>query len=281
MIYFLNGQFVPEAEATVSIMDRGFLYGDGLFETLRAWQGEFPMWDSHWERFSFGAQYLGISLPLSSGQLKETCTRLVERNEMREATLRITLTRGIGSRGYSPAGAEHPTLAITIHPVTAPKRSFTAITSRFALPSDDPIAGFKNCNKIRQILARAEADAAGADEAILLNEKGFAVEGSTTNLFWFSGEMLGTPPTCAGILPGVTRNFVLQIARELGWEFVETEITPAKLACADGLFLTASSMGCVPVSKLDGKPMSQHPNLAILQQAYEQKIRTLLEPPKT
>jgi branched-subunit amino acid aminotransferase/4-amino-4-deoxychorismate lyase len=116
VIVFLDGQFVPEKEARVSIFDRGFLYGDGLFETLRIYGGKPFRWEDHLERLSRGAEFLKIAVSFSSDALREKCHELIERNKMPDSVLRLTLTRGIGERGYSPKGADKPTLAMTLHP---------------------------------------------------------------------------------------------------------------------------------------------------------------------
>jgi len=171
MIVFLNGNFVPEDQAVVSVFDRSFLYGDGLFETMRICKGESFRWEQHLERFAQGAKFLKIRLPFSNDSLRRYVAELVARNQMPEALLRATLSRGIGLRGYSPKGADHPSLVMSLHPapaMDAPAR-WNLITSSCRLPANEPLAQFKTCNKLSQILARAEADAAGADEALLLN----------------------------------------------------------------------------------------------------------------
>lgn len=275
MIYFLNGAFVPEEEAKISVLDRGFLYGDGLFETMRGLNFKMPLWNLHWKRLSKGSDYLGIKIPFGSEALRNACQELLRRNQMAEATLRITLTRGVGIRGYSPKGANNPTVAITIHPLAPAKASLNVIVSNFILPADDPIAAFKTCNKIRQILARAEADLAGADEAILVNEKGFPVEGSSANLFWFEGDILCTPPLYAGVLPGVTRTCIFRAASKLGFPIAEITITPAQLSERAGVFLSASNFGCVPVGKIDGEIISPHPGVKRLQERFAADLAEL------
>jgi branched-chain amino acid aminotransferase len=255
MIFYVHGRFVPEEEANVSVLDRGFLYGDGLFETMRAARSVFPLFELHWERFSKGAEFLGIEIPVTSSELQKIAIELVRRNKMAGGIVRITLSRGVGQRGYSTVGADCPTLVLTAHLVPQPKSSLKVVVSKFRLPVSDPIAAVKNCNKMRQILARAEADHAGADEAILLNEDGNAVEGSSTNLFWFESETLCTPPLCAGILPGVTRTVILELATGLGWKTAETTAGLEQLGSREGIFLSSSAIGCLAVDSIDGKPV--------------------------
>src|SRR3954452_8771677 len=228
MIVFLNGQFVPEEQAVVSVFDRGFLYGDGLFETLRVANGKPFRWEQHLLRLRRGAELLKIKMPYSPEELRRFVARLVEENQMPEALLRLTLTRGVGIRGYSPQRAVHPTFTMSLHPTPQPDPKspvqWRLITSSIRLPAGEPLAHFKTCNKLPQILARAEADATGADEALLLNTDGFVVEGASSNLFWIKDDTICTPPLAAGVLPGVTRGVVLEICENLNLKMKETNI---------------------------------------------------------
>src|ERR1017187_269469 len=168
MLIFLNGQIVPEEQAVVSIFDRGFLYGDGLFETMLVFNGKPFRWAQHLQRLQCGAEFLKIKLPFTNEALRSSVAELVVKNQMPDSLLRLTLSRGVGVRGYSPKGAERPTLVMSLHPappINAPKTpGWRLITSSFRLPAGEPLAQFKTCNKLPQVLARAEADAAGADE---------------------------------------------------------------------------------------------------------------------
>jgi len=252
MLIFLNGQFVPEERAVVSVFDRSFLYGDGLFETMRVFHGKPFRWEQHIERLQRGAGFLGIKLPFTPEALLGFADELIAKNNLPDALLRLTLSRGVGVRGYSPKGAENPILVMSLHPAPAfeagnPPR-WKLITSSHRLPANEPLAHYKTCNKLVQILARAEADAAGADEALLLNTDGFVVEGASSNLFWIEDNAVCTPPLAAGILPGVTREVILEICQELEHEVRETNITVDKLNSADGIFVSLSSRGIVEIT---------------------------------
>src|SRR6185295_5700840 len=144
---FLNGRFIPETQAVVPITDRGFLYGDGLFETLRVSRGQPLQWNRHLARLKRGAEFLRIVLPWPAEDLRTLAVKLIEQNAMPESVLRISLSRGSGSRGYSPAGADNSTFAMTLHflqPVLAPIRLATA---SLRVPANDPLASFKTANK--------------------------------------------------------------------------------------------------------------------------------------
>lgn len=252
MIVFLNGQFVPEEKATVSVFDRGFLYGDGLFETLRVSNGKPFRWWQHMERLRQGGDFLGIKIPCSCKLLERHAAELIAQNQLPEALLRISVSRGVGRRGYSPAGAKEPTLVMTLHSAPgAATQPWRLKTASFRLPAGERLAQFKTANKLAQVLARAEADAAGADEAVLCNTAGFVVEGASSNLFWFEDGRVCTPPLASGILAGVTRSVVLELCRDLRIECVEREILPAQLGHSEGVFLTLSSLGVVAAGMLD------------------------------
>jgi aminodeoxychorismate lyase len=276
VLVFLNGQFLPEAQAVVSVFDRGFLYGDGLFETIRVANGRPFCWRQHMVRFQRGAAFLKIKLPFTPGQLRRFAGTLVTKNKMPDSLLRLTLSRGTGVRGYSPKGANQPVLVMTLHP--APEMDlkhppeWELISSAFRLPAGEPLAQFKTCNKLPQILARAEADAAGAHEALLLNTGGFVVEAAAANLFWIERGKVFTPPLAGGILPGVTRGTVLEICAQLKIPAVQKNVRPKNLARADGIFLSLSSSGIVAAKSLDGKKLKRSLLVARIAKAYGERL---------
>jgi branched-chain amino acid aminotransferase len=278
MIVFLNGQFVPEAQATVSIFDRSFLYGDGLFETIRIFRGQPFRWTEHMKRLEHGAAFLNIKIPFPPAELLHHVTELITRNQLPEALLRITLSRGVGPRGYSPKGANTPTIAMSLHPApdahNQPK-AWHVIIAASHLPANEPFAEFKTCNKLAQILARAQADAIGADEALLLNTKGEVVEGSSSNLFWIQQDTVCTPRLRSGILAGVTRLVVLEICRQLNLPAKEATITPAELRHVQGAFLSLSSWGIVEIDQLDRQPFPRSPLTLKLSAAYDKMVASL------
>lgn len=255
MIIYLNGRFVPEELATVSVHDRGFLYGDALFETIRVYAGEPFLWREHVTRLEAGAKALGIYPPLSPGELRAVLGELLRRNQTAEAIARITLSRGRGPRGYSPRGADHPTLAILMFPASQSKTELCrVVTSSYHLPAQDPLAAFKHANKLPQVMARAEADAAGADEAILLNDHGHVVEGASSNLFWLRGRALCTAPL-AGILAGTTRAHLLRLAPKCGLSVKEEFATLPEVRRADAVFLTSSAIEVLEIAEWDRLPV--------------------------
>jgi len=278
MFVFLNGEIVPEDRALISVFDRGFLYGDGLFEGIRIFNGKLFRWNQHLQRFQHGSEFLKIAVPFSAEALADFTQRLIAENQMPNSLLRLTLSRGIGQRGYSPKNAKQPTLVMATYPMPDADPSnpphLRVFISSFRLPAGEPLARFKNLNKLPQVLARAEADADGADEALLLNSDGYVVEGSTSNLFWIRGETVCTPPLPSGILPGVTRAVVLELCEKIGIQTREENITPAELHKMDGAFLSMSSSGIAEITLLDGKPLKRSPAPKKLSEAYWNAVQT-------
>lgn len=272
MIVFLNGRFVPEEEAVVSVFDRGFLYGDGLFETLVIRHGGPFRWWRHIERLRKGAALLRIKLPFNGDTLLDVLKELLLRNSVESATLRIHVSRGAGPRGYSPAGADSPTVLLTLHPAAPvdpdhpPARRL--VTSSFRVPANDALVQAKATDKLRNILARSEAEEQGADEALLLNTNGTVAEAAGANLLWIAGGAVRTPPLLAGALEGVTRAVVIELGRSLGLDCREAAISPADLVKADGVFLTMSTQGVLEAVSLDGNPLARSRIVQELSRAY-------------
>jgi|ERR1043166_2244668 aminodeoxychorismate lyase len=276
MIIWLNGRFLPEEEAVVSVLDRGFLFGDGLFETLRVHRGIPFCWTAHLERLQQGANFLGIKLLFTPQDLLAAARGLVEMNQVPEAILRLTVSRGVGPRGYSPRGADRPVLVMTLAPAPVqtadtPTR-WRLRTTSLRLPPNQPLARFKTCNKLSQILARAEADAHGDDEALLLSADGSLAEGSSSNLFWVQENVVFTPPPSSGILPGVTREILLQICEKIGVPVRQTTLAPEALLRMDGVFLSLSTLGVVEATSLDNRPLQQSPLITKLHRAYQERL---------
>ena len=267
---FLNGRFIPEEQAVVPISDRGLLYGDGLFESLRVRQGKPLWWDRHLERLHRGGQAIHLALPWSGSALRNFVETLIQQNELPESLLRLTLTRGSGpTRGYSPKGAHCPTLAITQHPLPLPLTPLRLATVSWRVCSSDPLARHKTANRLVHVLARGEAEDSGADEALLLNQEGFVAEAASSNVFWLDAGSVNTPPLSDGALDGVTRALVLELCQRRHLPTAERRVRPEELFRADGVFLTNSVMGIHAPSQLDQRPLPQSPLIAELSAAYQ------------
>jgi aminodeoxychorismate lyase len=272
MVVFLNGQFVAETQAVVSVNDRGFMYGDGLFETMRVFNGKPFRMAQHLERMVRGADFLKIKLPFTPKELQQFATQLVEKNQMLDSVLRVLVTRGPGERGYTPKGADTPTVVMTTHPA-APldpngPPQWSLITSSFRIPASDPLSSFKTTNKLVSIMARAEAEEKGADEALITNTNGEVAETAGANLFWIYHDKICTTPTGRGVLPGLTRAVVLEICQVLALPTNKRVIKPEALRNAEGIFLTQSALGVIAIASLDGETVPQSPLVDQIHRAY-------------
>jgi len=223
-----------------------------------------------------GADFLKIKLPLTAKEIQKTAGELIAKNELAEAILRVTLTRGVGARGYSTQGADQPTLALTLHPLPPQNGDepllWSLITSSLRIPASDALSSFKVTSKIVNVLARAEAEAQGADEALLLNGNGEVAETAGGNLFWVYQDKICTVPTGRGVLPGITRAVVLEICQALGLETNKRVIKPEMLRNAEGIFVTQSALGIIPVVAFDGLPVAPSPLVDQIASAYNEML---------
>ncbi len=276
MEVFLNGSFLPEADAFIPVNDRGFLLGDGLFETMRVAGGKPFRMAQHLERLTRGANLLKIKLPYSPKELQNFSATLIEKNQLKDCILRVTLTRGPGARGYSPKCADKPTLLMSLHPLPVANPDeplqWSLATSTIRIPASDALSSFKTTSKAVNVLARAEAEANGADEALLLNTNGEVAETAGGNLFWVYQDKICTVPTGRGVLPGITRAVVLEICQTLGFETNKRVIKLEMLRNAEGIFVTTSALGIVPVASLDSVPVAPSPLVDQIMSAYQEML---------
>ena len=258
---FLNGRFVAEEEGRISVLDRGFTYGDGLFETVRVAKGVPFRWAAHFGRLQRGLEFLRIGLPHSFEELEQATRTLIRESATSEAVLRLVVSRGVGPRGYSPRGAENPTVAITLHdPPQPPQKPLRLLTSSYGLKAGDPLLQHKTCNKLLHVMARAEAEQQGFDDALLLNERGEAVTATSANVFRIAGETVYTAPIAAGALPGITRGIIQEICSAAGVAYFESHMTLDDLKKSNAVFLTSSTLAITPVGAIDSERF-EIPNL--------------------
>lgn len=276
-LVYINGEFLPESEATISVFDRGFLYGDGTFETMRSYGGRIFKLPEHIRRLEQSADILGLRLGRTKDRLSDICVQLLERNGLSDAMLRISVTRGTSMGGIGISNAGEPTIVAFARPHTPlPANAYTEgvsakIVSIRRVASAALDSRIKPMNFLNYILARAEAEAAGAYEAIMLNASGHVAEASTANVFFADGETLITPCIECDILPGITRATVLELAAKMGIACEERRIEPSELASFSECFLTNSGVELVPVTLIDESPVGDgrlYPLHARLHKAY-------------
>lgn len=273
---WLQGEIVETSSASVSVMDRGFLYGDGLFETIRIHQGKLFQWDQHWTRLQTGCDALNMPIFAKKGEWVEHLQALLKKNQTEQGLARIHVSRGPGPRGYAPSNSATPTRLITLHRApTLPEDkpvSWSLHTSRIRTPSFSAIPKWKTGNKLFQILIKKEAMDAGFDDGIVLNENDHLTETSSANLFLIRSNQLFTPTTECGILNGTTRQLMLRLARSLGLECSEVPCDLAQLVSADSVFVTLCSYGLVHIQRVDNRSIPLHPLEWTLYQAYLKEL---------
>lgn len=257
MLVYINGEFVSKGEAKVSVFDHGFLYGDGVFEGIRSYGGRVFKLDEHLQRLYDSAKAIMLEMPISIEGMKATVLETLRRNNLYDAYIRLIVTRGIGDLGLDPDKCDPPTIIIITDKITLyPQECYedgleivTVSTRRNYAEAINP--RIKSMNYLNNILANIEGKQAGAGEALMLNAEGYVVECSGDNIFFVKDGTVVTPPTHIGILEGVTRNTVIDLARNLGLVVEEKIFTRHDLYTADECFLTGTAAEVIPVVKID------------------------------
>jgi branched-chain amino acid aminotransferase len=265
MWIYLNDRFVPEKQAVVSVFDHGFLYGDGVYETLRSYGNRLFMREQHIARLYRSAQSIGLTIPLSEHQwpllLREAMARNEVGNEGTDAYLRITITRGPGQIGLDPALCSRPTVVIMAKPLAPPasmlyETGVALIIARTRRNLPGALSPqIKATNFLNNILAKREAVAAGVYDSVLLNWEGRLAECTISNLFFVAGGRLRTPSIDCGILDGITRDVVLKLAEGDGLAVEEGFYSTDDLYEAEECFLTNTSMEIMPAVTVGGRPI--------------------------
>ncbi len=261
MKIYLDGKFCEKEDAKISVFDHGVLYGDGIFEGIRAYNGRIFRLDDHLQRLEESARAILLKLPNSIEEIKKAVVESVRLNNLKDAYIRLVVTRGVGDLGLDmrkcKQGATLFIIAdkIELYPEEYYDKGLTLVTSSIRQKGLDQVTpGVKSLNYLANILARAEATAAGAQEAILLNATGHVSECSGDNIFFIKDGKIFTPPTSAGILAGVTRSVVMELAQEkLGIKVIERNFPRYDLYAADEVFLTGTGAEVIAGVKIDGR----------------------------
>jgi len=285
---YVNGHLVRADAPAVSPLDRGFLYGDGLFETVRAYRGKPFLLDDHLARLAASSAELRITEELDTARIARGVAELLEANGLADADayLRITLTRGLHTGALTLEPAAEPTVTVVARPLHLPppercERGVALVTATVRRNADSPLPRHKTLNYLESLLAKTEAKDAGADDALLLDTRGQVAEAASSNLFAVRDGALATPPVEAAILPGITRREVLRLARELGLDAAERPVQSDELLAADELFLTNAIVEVLPVRSLDGHPIGEGrpgPLTRRLHAAYRDAVRRAIAP---
>jgi branched-chain amino acid aminotransferase len=257
---YVNGQLIEKDKACISVMDHGLLYGDGVFEGIRAYNGVVFRLREHIERLYDSANYIRLSIPLKKEHMIQAVLETLRKNRLRDAYIRLLITRGVGDLGLNPMNCKDSSIVIITEPAvpsTDPRSKSAGITAIISSIRRDPVDAtsheVKSLNYLNSILARWEAIEAGVNEAIMLDTQGFVSEATAENIFIVRGNAIATPSTDSAILHGVTRHAVIEIAQDLGYSVSERRITPFELLNAEEVFLTGTLAEIVPVLKINGR----------------------------
>ncbi|MCG9126270.1 branched-chain-amino-acid transaminase [Candidatus Poribacteria bacterium] len=266
MLIYLDGEFVPRSEAKISVFDHGLLYGDGVFEGIRSYNGNVFKLDEHLERIFDSAKSIMLQIPITIEEMKENLLETLRRNNLHEGYIRLIVTRGIGDLGLDPEKCPTPSVIIiadkiTLYPQNFYEHGLEIVTASIRRNYPEAVnPRIKSLNYLNNILAKIEAKQSGSVEALMLNNDGYVVECTGDNIFYIKNEEIITPPQHIGILEGVTRNCVIELAKEAGFKIHERVFTRHDLYIADECFLTGTAAEVIPVVKLDqrvignGKP---------------------------
>lgn len=256
---YLNGRMVPQEEATVSVFDHGVLYGDGVFEGIRAYNGRVFKLTEHIDRLYESAKAILLSIPMDKDEMTEAVLETCRRNRLWDAYIRLVVSRGHGDLGLDPRKCPRPTIfciadKITLFPEEFYVKGLKVMTVATRRTSPDALnPRIKSLNYLNNILAKIEATLMGCMEVVMLNSEGYVVEGTGDNIFIVKNGVLITPPNHVGILEGITRNTVMALARGMGMTVEERVFTRHDLYIADECFLTGTAAEVIPVIEVDGR----------------------------
>ncbi|WP_027414906.1 branched-chain-amino-acid transaminase [Aneurinibacillus terranovensis] len=258
-IIYLNGEYVKKEDAKISVYDHGFLYGDGIFEGIRVYNGNVFKLQDHMERLYESATSILLDIGMPLEELTECLLETVRRNNLRDAYIRLVVSRGTGDLGLDPRNCTKPNIVIIAEQLALfPKELYETGIKIITVPTrrNTPDAlnpKIKSLNYLNNILVKIEANNAGVSEALMLNQQGYVCEGSGDNIFIVKRGVVYTPPSYLGALEGVTRNAIIDIARKLGYEVKEQPFTRHDVFVADEVFLTGTAAEVIPVIEVDAR----------------------------
>ncbi len=263
MWIYLNDCFVRKEDARVSVFDHGFLYGDGVYETLRAYQGRIFLWERHVARLRRSCELIGLELPMQDEAWISIIAELLVRNGLQDAGLRVTVSRGEGELGIDPNLCPNPTIVVMAKPVVTytdkqlEQGKILHLSSVRRNPELAQSPQIKALSFLNNILAKQEAVRVGADDALMLNMEGYLAECTTSNIFFVKNKQLYTPAVDCGILKGITREVIMELANERGVSVEEGQYTMEQLLQADECFMTNTGIEIMPVSRIGDSQIGQ------------------------
>ncbi|MCL5949163.1 MAG: branched-chain-amino-acid transaminase [Candidatus Bathyarchaeota archaeon] len=263
---YIDGDFYPKSQAKISVYDHGFLYGDGVFEGIREYNGVVFKLKEHVDRLYRSAHAIMLQIPLTKEEMVKAIVETLRKNKMKDSYIRLVVSRGIGDLGLDPRKCPKPTIIIitdTIN-IKAGNAKETGITTMFSWVRRNPVDAttheIKSLNYLNSVLAKIEANACGVDEAMCLESNGYIAEGVGENVFIVKNGGIFTPPTSTGALAGITAEVVTELSEKLGIKLTVANLTPFMLFTADEAFFTGTAMEMVPIREVNkraignGKP---------------------------
>jgi len=283
LFIYIDGKFYPKSEAKVSVYDHGLLYGDGVFEGIRAYNGIVFKLKEHINRLFMSAHTIMLQIPWSKEQMTKAVLDTLKKNKLKDSYIRLVVTRGVGDLGLDPRKCSKPTIIVITEPrisLHSKEKKEKGITTMIAWVKRDPVDAttheVKSLNYLNSVLAKIESNIAGVDEAICLDKTGFVCEGVAENVFIAKEGKVLTPPTSTGALRGITRNAVIGLIEKLGYPLIERNITPNELFTADEVFLTGTAAEIAPVIEVNKRIVGNGklgPITKRLMQEFEKMVR--------
>lgn len=260
---YMNGNFVTKEDAVVSVYDHGFLYGDGVFEGIRMYDGNVFRLKEHVDRLYDSAKSIMLTIPYTKDEMTAVIVETLRKNQYKDAYIRVVVSRGVGNLGLDPYSCKDPQVIVIAEQLAIfPKKLYetgidiVSVASR-RNRSDVLPPTVKSLNYLNNILVKLEAHLAGVSEALMLNDQGYVAEGSADNIFIVKGNVIKTPPAYVGALEGITRNAIIEIARKLGFDMREEVFTRHDVYTADEVFLTGTAAEVIAVIKVDGRVIGE------------------------
>ena len=285
LLVYIDGSYYPKSEAKISVYDHGFLYGDGVFEGIRSYDGVVFKLKEHIDRLYKSAKAIMLSIPLSKDEMIEAVLETLRKNRLRDAYIRLIVTRGKGDLGLDPRKCPKPTVIIITEPLLQlydEEKREKGVSMIISWVRRDPVDAttheIKSLNYLNSILSKIEANNAGVDEALILDHRGFICEATGENIFIVKDEKIFTPPPSSGALPGITLEVIKRIAQKLGYPVIERDITPVELYGADEAFLSGTAAEIMPIREVNGRVIGNGKMGPITRRFLEEFYRIVKDP---
>jgi len=284
LLIYIDGKFYPKSQAKISVYDHGLLYGDGVFEGIKAYDGSVFKLKEHIDRLYSSARVIMLTIPIPEDEMIEAVLATLRQNNLRDSYIRLVVTRGVGDLGLDPRKCQKPTIIVITDVIRlhAGDRKEKGMSAMIVWVKRDPVDAtsheVKSLNYMNSILAKIEANAAECDEAICLDKNGYISEGVAENVFIVKNGRILTPPTSTGALVGITRDVVLKLAQKLGYTAIETNITPTDLFTADEAFFTGTAAEVVPITTVNKRTIGNGKPGVITRRLMQEFDKTVRDP---